>query len=228
MSRLKVALHALFRPELPEGASRQRRWEARAEGPMLLISVAFLILFAWTTLGTADDKWTNFAEVGMWLTWVAFAVDYLVRLVLAENRWRWFFVHIWELALVILPMFRALRILRVVPILVLLQRYSATQQRVSVAMYTAAGSFLLILVAALSIYDLEHADPDSQINNFGDAIWWSFVTVTTVGYGDIAPVSSSGRILAVFLMFAGIAIFGVVSVTVASWLIEQVESSSQQ
>ncbi|UBI06504.1 potassium channel family protein [Corynebacterium falsenii] len=225
MKRLKRALREIFQPDIPPDASLQRKWEMRVEGPMLIISIAFIVLYAWSALGKAHPVWSTVAQVGMWLTWVAFVVDYVVRLILAENRSRWFIRHIWELAIVVLPMFRALRVLRVVPILVLMQRYSASSQRVSVALYTAVSTVLLILVAAISIFDLEAADPGSKITNFGDALWWSIVTVTTVGYGEIVPVSAGGRIVGVVLMSGGIALAGVVTATVASWLVEQVDTT---
>ena len=64
--------------------------------------------------------------------------------------------------------------------------------------------------------------PDSRINNFGDALWWAITTVTTVGYGDVSPVTTPGRVIAVFLMIGGISVVGLVTATLASWIIQQV------
>ncbi|AZA08351.1 potassium channel family protein [Corynebacterium pseudopelargi] len=221
------AYRIVFHPEVPEDASKLKRWELRVEGPMLIVSMVFLILFAWSALGKSDQLWTQIAEVGLSIAWVAFIIDYVVRLSLAEQRKRWFWRHLHELLLVVLPMFRPLQILRIVPILFLLQRYSTQNRSVTVAIYTAVSSVLLVLVASLSIYDVEQGYPESQIANFGDALWWSIVTVTTVGYGDIAPVSAAGRFIAILLMLAGIAVAGVVTATIASWLIKQVEGEAE-
>jgi voltage-gated potassium channel len=59
----------------------------------------------------------------------------------------------------------------------------------------------------------------SSIHSFPDALWWSFVTVTTVGYGDMFPVTFTGRVIAVVLMLAGIGLFGGLTANVASLLI---------
>src|ERR1700749_423780 len=62
----------------------------------------------------------------------------------------------------------------------------------------------------------------ANITTFGDAIWWSATTVTTVGYGDRYPVTTEGRFVAVGLMLAGIALIGVVTASFATWLLDRV------
>ncbi|WP_243399625.1 potassium channel family protein [Arthrobacter glacialis] len=94
-----------------------------------------------------------------------------------------------------------------------------------------ASSALLVYVGALAMYDAEKASPDASIASFGDALWWAFVTITTVGYGDLTPTTLLGRSIAVGLMIGGIALLGVVTATLASWLVEKVsaqETKSQE
>ena len=74
--------------------------------------------------------------------------------------------------------------------------------------------------------DAERAAPGANINTIGDALWWSVTTITTVGYGDRYPTTATGRLIAVGLMLAGIALFGVVTATLASWLIERVSAEN--
>ena len=222
-ARLKYAYLEVFHPEIPEDAPAQQRWEAKVEGPMIIVSIVFLVLFIWASIGRADARWTRIAEYGMWLTWWAFIVDYVARLYLAERRVRWFWRHFHEFLLVVLPWFRPLRLLRILPVIFLVQRFSASNKRVTVAAYTGVASVLLILISALSIYDVEHGNADSQISTFFDAVWWSIVTVTTVGYGDITPVTTGGRYIGIAVMLGGIAVAGVVTATFASWLVQQVE-----
>jgi voltage-gated potassium channel len=78
-----------------------------------------------------------------------------------------------------------------------------------------------VYAAALAMLDAERFHND-QINNFGDALWWSFATVTTVGYGDKVPHTATGRLIAVALMIAGVSLLAVVTATLASWIVERV------
>jgi voltage-gated potassium channel len=66
----------------------------------------------------------------------------------------------------------------------------------------------------------QHAQ-GSTIHNFGDALWWATVTVTTVGYGDKTPTSAGGRRVALVLMLVGIGLIGALTATVASYFVEE-------
>jgi voltage-gated potassium channel len=74
---------------------------------------------------------------------------------------------------------------------------------------------LLIIFSSIAILQVEH-DPKSNIKTAGDALWWSYVTITTVGYGDRYPVTDEGRILAAVLMTAGVGIFGTFTAYISS------------
>lgn len=114
------------------------------------------------------------------------------------------------------------------PSLFLLQRLSPTSRRATVASYTLLGSILLVLVAALAVYDAEATQPNNEFTTVGDALWWSASTITAVGYGDRAPTNEVGRIIASLLMIGDIAIAGVVTALIAAWLVEQIEDESDQ
>ncbi|MCS4530981.1 potassium channel family protein [Corynebacterium sp. ES2794-CONJ1] len=225
-AKVMLLVRELFAPDIPDHASAQMKWERRVEGPMFVASLAFLLLYAWNALGDNEAFLNQAAAVGMWAIWGAFLIDYLVRLYLAENRAAWMVGHWWETAMIMLPMFRPLRALRVLPTLVLLQRYSAANARVTVALYTSVASLLIIIVAAISLYEAEVTTPGTAVHSFGDALWWALTTVTTVGYGDISPISSQGRIVAALLMLTGIAVAGVVTAMVSAWLVEQVQNDA--
>lgn len=84
----------------------------------------------------------------------------------------------------------------------------------------AAGVVCVVLTvfASLAILQFE-TDPESNIRNGGDAVWWAFATITTVGYGDHYPVTLEGRFIASILMAAGVGLFGILSGLVASWFL---------
>ncbi|MCO4781271.1 MAG: NAD-binding protein [Candidatus Cloacimonetes bacterium] len=77
------------------------------------------------------------------------------------------------------------------------------------------------LVAGFLVLIAEQSSNSSGIKTFFDAVWWAFVTITTVGYGDISPVTPTGKILGVFVMFGGIGLTSVFTATISSIMIER-------
>jgi voltage-gated potassium channel len=85
-------------------------------------------------------------------------------------------------------------------------------------------ALLLVIFCSIAILQVEKA-PDSNIKSAEDAIWWAYVTITTVGYGDKYPVTTEGRIIAAVLMTAGVGLFGTFTAYVASWFVEPTKES---
>ncbi len=73
-------------------------------------------------------------------------------------------------------------------------------------LFAAAG---IVVTGSFVIFSVESQHPDSQINSMLDAVWWTVSTVTTVGYGDIVPVTETGKIIAIFFMFFGISMLAI-------------------
>jgi voltage-gated potassium channel len=80
---------------------------------------------------------------------------------------------------------------------------------------------VLNLIAAAMVLEFERGNPDANIDSYPDALWWAATTITTVGYGDRFPMSPAGRGVAVVLMIAGIAMFGVITASIAAYFVEQ-------
>lgn len=197
------------------------RWESATYWPLIVASLLWLIAYSWKSISDAQGS----EELLLWaiigLTYLVFLVDYLVRLMLAKPRGVWFRSHLLDLAIVAIPMLRALRLLRVLTAMTFGKQTAGTVLRSRIAIYGAGASLLVIYLCALAVLDVERGAPGANIENFGNAMWWAFVTVATVGYGDFYPVTAFGRMWAVGLMAGGIAIVGTVTATVSSWVIEK-------
>jgi len=206
----------------------QSRWRRLTEWPLVAAAALFLAAYATEVLAQLDGTEQKIAEAIISITWLTFVIDYVVTLVLAENRWRWFYRHLFDLAVIALPALRPLRLLRLVTLVRTLQGIAGTAFRGRLAAYVVLTTALLVFVASIAILDTERFEPGASITTFGDALWWTFVTITTVGYGDLYPVTLTGRLIAGGLMLGGIALIGVVTASLASWIIENVAKRDAQ
>jgi voltage-gated potassium channel len=202
--------------------TKLQRWERHAEWPLAVAAVLFLVLFSRQVLVEPQGREGHIVWAIDWAIWGLFVVDYVVRLCLADNRWHWFLRHLLDFAIVSLPLLRPLRLLRLLVLIEVLQKAIGDAFRGRIVVYTVSGVVLLIYTASLAVFDKERYLHGATINSFGNALWWSITTVTTVGYGDVYPVTNTGRVIAVLLMIGGISLVGVVTAALASWIIERV------
>lgn len=117
--------------------------------------------------------------------------------------------------------FRLLRLVRLFRIIHLYSRIlSFSAQTNNRLLYIVAVSVMAVSGGAIGLFLVEGNAPDSKVTNLGDAFWWAIVTVTTVGYGDIYPVTTEGKIIASILMIVGIGILGILISTLGASFIE--------
>ncbi|MEO7099333.1 MAG: ion transporter [Luteolibacter sp.] len=159
-----------------------------------------------------------------------FLADFFVRLRHAPSK-RAFLKWGWIDFLTSVPMFNMLgstgkavkifRILRALRSMKLFMRYFIRCGKLSPLGTVMIISVSLVILSAFAIIQFENPKdaPDGNIKNLADAFWWAYVTITTVGYGDKFPVTAGGRIVAMFLMTAGVGLFGAFSGFVASLFI---------
>ena len=104
----------------------------------------------------------------------------------------------------------------------LLKKHTPSAVRAQFIILALAYACAWVFFLALATLQAERNAPGANIETFGDAIWWAIVTIATVGYGDLYPVTPAGRFYAVLLMAGGIAIVGTASATIISYLNERV------
>jgi len=123
---------------------------------------------------------------------------------------------------------RAGRVLRLIRLIRVFRAFKATKlifehinrnKKQSALTSVALISFLMIIFSSIAILQFEK-DVNSNIKTAEDAIWWSYVTITTVGYGDKFPITTEGRIIGAVLMTMGVGIFGTFTALVSSWFIQ--------
>jgi voltage-gated potassium channel len=199
-----------------------QRFERYTEWPLAAAALTFLGIFSVQVLAPRSAHEARILWLVDWSIWGLFMLDYVARLYLAPHRWRWFARHLLDFAIVTLPLLRPLRLVRLLILIELVQKAIGDAFRGRIVVYTVSGVLLLIYTASLAIFDKERYLHGSTITTFGKALWWSITTVTTVGYGDVYPVTDDGRVIAVLLMIGGIGLVGVVTAALASWIIERV------
>jgi len=154
-----------------------------------------------------------------------FAFDFGYRVATTDSHRRYLFLGGgWADVIAIAPMLRAFRLLRMRRVGHLLRAMDGSRVVDQLAEGRATTTFLItvflvVLVveaAGATIFTAESSDPAANIVSAGDAVWWGLVTITTVGYGDYYPVTPLGRLIGVGLLFAGIALFSVLTGFIAN------------
>jgi voltage-gated potassium channel len=204
----------------------QAHWRAYTDIPLTIAAVVFLVAYSWEVIADLRSPDDLIPETIMWVVWGFFVVDFGVNLFLAERKVRWFFTHFHEFLMVVLPALRPLRLLRLITLLAFLQRGAGRALRGRVVIYAAGAAVVVVFVAALAELDVERNAAGSHIHNIGDALWWAATTITSVGYGDVTPVTFVGRLIAIGVMAAGIALIGTVAATAASFFIDRVADTT--
>ena len=206
----------------------RRRYEELSQWPLVLLALLFVASYAWGVLRPdLPHPLLVTLRVVTVVAWPVFLADYVLRLALADHRWRFVRQNWVDGLAVLLPLLRPLRILSLVRVARVLDRRLTTSLHGRVAAYVTMTASLVVFMASLAVYDAERGAPDASITSYGDAVWWALTTITTVGYGDQYPVTGEGRLVAVLLMVSGIALLGVVTAAVASWFVGRVAEAAQ-
>lgn len=200
------------------------RYEVAWELGMAVLAIAFVIIgFA---IDAADDASRPVLEAADTALTVVFAVEFTSRFLAAWGRRAYLRGH-WIDLVALVPVVRGVRVLRLLRLLRLIRAFSgifrATQHFERLAKHRGlAGLFVtwlaVMVICSIFLYTAEVGINDA-VESPLDALWWGIVTLTTVGYGDVYPVTGEGRIAASVLMLLGIGLFSAITATFTSFML---------
>ncbi len=196
-------------------------------GILAIFSLIILIPIYFGHLSSQDVTVLLYTEDALC---VVFLLDFFRSLHLAPDKWGYFLRGggwldlLGSIPISAFAIFRFARLFRVVRLLRKmtggeLRRMFTRQLAQSTLLFTLVIALLLVFTISWLVLLAEQGAPNSNIKTYHDAVWWAFVTITTVGYGDYYPVTGWGQSLAVILMFFGLGIIGVLSSYLASTFI---------
>lgn len=162
---------------------------------------------------------------------IIFIADFFYELYKAKNRLeylKWGWIDLIS-SIPTYPIFWWGRFVRVIRILRILRGLRAVKSIVDIVFQSRAKGtvasalvicFSIAVFASIAVLSIESTEPEANIKTPQDAIWWSFSTISTAGYGDKYPVTNEGRFLAILLMTAGVGLFGTATAYVATFFLE--------
>lgn len=210
-----------FGPSVEERRKVQaefKKFERFTVWPLFVLSLVFVFVTAVVIAPPPDlssgDRRTLVAV--MLSLWALFIIDFAFRLYYAPNRKRYLRTQSFELLTLLIPYLRPFLLIRYVWRLAYFRHKGADGLRQRALIAIAMFALFYVYTASTVVWMVEKNHPHANITKFSDAIWWGFVTISTVGYGEYYPVTPLGRIFAVMLMVGGLLVVGVVSATIIS------------
>jgi voltage-gated potassium channel len=192
------------------------RIERITEMPLLILSFAMIPLLIGPMVWELSPQEESTFIMLDYFIWAIFAIDLITKFMISPHRLNYLRRHWLEVLVVVVPFFRPLRILR---IFIFGSRAWVGARRLVNVDFIIIYGIGLVVIAATVVASVEGGE-GASIHSFADALWWAVVTVTTVGYGDMVPVTLVGRAVAFILMLGGIAFFSGVTANLASFLIK--------
>ncbi|MDK2779106.1 MAG: potassium channel family protein [Pseudomonadota bacterium] len=211
----------------PAENERARRAGRYFEWPM--IAIALWIMFEWYLEASTKEP-LQYAYVTDWFLWTFFLLETLVITSLVDDKKRYLATNWSNLVIVVagfpmlweyLPYAGGLRALRLLAMFTMLMNMSGSFQKIMGRNHlgpTLMVSFIIIVMAGTLM-----AVIDPNIKTPLDGIWWAWVTVTTVGYGDIVPGSNAGRLFGSLLILMGIGLFSMMTASFSAFFMQQEE-----
>ena len=196
---------------------------------LTFLAIAFLVSYSYPAfVEEISTSVQSILDTVQWVSWIAFAADLLVGVLAAESKVHFLKRHPLEILAVLLPFLRPLRLLRFISFGTLVFEKVNLGKSIAISFKVIVTALFLTYLAGIEITLAERGEPGATIQTVGDGFWWAITTLTTVGYGDIYPITTEGRFIAVGLMVSGICVLGVISATVAAWFVKMTQDDSGQ
>ena len=220
---------------------QKTRSSGAGDALMIALSLVSVGLLFFEVLADHSPAQTRSLELADLAIAFIFLGEFSVRLYRAPKKSLFLRKHWWELlasipftsettqvlrAFNLLRLFRLMRLLRLIRFAVrfkILLDNSARFARQTYLVYICTTAGLVILSGALGFHYME-SEVNPNVHGLWDSFWWTIVTITTVGYGDITPVTTGGRVLAILLMLGGIATMGAATAAITAYVIERKQS----
>ena len=211
-------------------------FDRATELPMLVLSILIVPLVVIPFVVPLPEVMEDVLFTVDWIIWAIFAIELVVKTYLAPRRAHYLRTHWFDLLIVLLPLLRPLRIARSARALRALTafRLVGVGGRIAFSVreilshhglhYSLLVGAILFVGSAVAVTHFER-EGEGSIQDFGTALWWAAVTVTTVGYGDTFPVTPAGRGIGVFLMCVGITFFSLLTANIAAFFVETHEQA---
>jgi voltage-gated potassium channel len=206
----------IHRPDVSKREALLLRIERITEAPLLILSFVMIPLLVGPFFWELSPQEENLFLTLDSFIWALFAVDLVIKTVISPHRLPYLRRHWFEILVVVVPFFRPLRILR---IFIFGSRAWIGFRRLVHVDFLLVYGIGLVIIASTAVASIEGGE-QASINSFADALWWAVVTITTVGYGDMVPVTVAGRAVATLLMLGGVAFFSGVTANLASFLVK--------
>lgn len=182
---------------------------------VMLLSIFSILLLTLTFFIPEESEVNRLLTIFDYLLCIVFLFDFFEQFRKAENKWKYLYTHGWLDFLSSVPLvselryvriFRVFRILRIIKSVQLLLSFIKANREMSLYGFVVSTVCTLLIICTTAVLYVEQGV--GNIKTAEDALWWSFITITTVGYGDLYPVTNLGRLITAVLIVSGVVSFG--------------------
>ena len=211
----------------PQYLDLRRKWERPLDFLVILAALATIPIVI------LQERHFDHLTVSLidWLIWAIFLVEYVFGITVVQSRKthvrrNWLGLVVVVFSFPLLPdLLASIRLVRVARIVRLIRVLAVTGRGLHAMRSSLAGQSLIYVTALTTLLTISAAalmsviEPETVSSDFGSSLWWAAVTVTTVGYGDIAPVTPIGRALAVVLMLSGLGLLSTMAASISAYFV---------